>query len=254
MSNFDQGRTNEKTQKRVPKWKKLLSLKNSSVTVPLEYSSKTEENEKIKRKKNASHDDSFEIEKKRKKHKNKDKVTKEERKKEKKDIHRKKKQKVNYEKITDEKDSDRNESENLSIQLPLENNKTNDLNSVLAIEQTKLKIPEEFTQTVKAGLKYLINWRYCKEQWKFQKIRQIWLLKNAYSEDLLSEDFFELFLDYIAELLGQSRDRTLEMAQDMINRLESEQKDDETTDQKDDNEKRKEQIKLNRAKAVVRVL
>lgn len=44
------------------------------------------------------------------------------------------------------------------------------------------------------------------------------------------------------------------MAQDMINRLESEQKDDETTDQKDDNEKRKEQIKLNRAKAVVRVL
>ncbi|UZO25756.1 uncharacterized protein OCT59_018016 [Rhizophagus irregularis] len=229
MSNFDQGRTNEKTQKRVPKWKKLLSLKNSSVTVPLEYSSKTEENEKIKRKKNASHDDSFEIEKKRKKHKNKDK-------------------------ITDEKDSDRNESENLSIQLPLENNKTNDLNSVLAIEQTKLKIPEEFTQTVKAGLKYLINWRYCKEQWKFQKIRQIWLLKNAYSEDLLSEDFFELFLDYIAELLGQSRDRTLEMAQDMINRLESEQKDDETTDQKDDNEKRKEQIKLNRAKAVVRVL
>lgn len=44
------------------------------------------------------------------------------------------------------------------------------------------------------------------------------------------------------------------MAQDMINRLESEQKNDETTDQKDDNEKRKEQIKLNRAKAVVRVL
>lgn len=40
----------------------------------------------------------------------------------------------------------------------------------------------------------------------------------------------------------------------MINRLESEQKDDETTDQNDDNEKRKEQIKLNRAKALVRVL
>lgn len=151
MSNFDQGRTDEKIQKRVPKWKKLLSLKNSSATVSLEYSSKTEENEKIKRKKNASHDDSFEIEKKRKRYKDKDKVPKEGRKKEKKDIHRKKKQKVNYGKVTGGKDSDHNESENLSIQLPLENNKTNDLNLVLAVEQTKLKIPEEFTETVKAG-------------------------------------------------------------------------------------------------------
>jgi hypothetical protein len=134
MSNFEQGRTSEKIQKRVPKWKKLLSLKNSSATILLEHSSKTEENEQIKRKKSDSH--------KKKKDKNKDEVLKEERKKEKKVIH---------ENITDEKDSDRNESENLSIQLPLENNNINDFNSVLVVEQAKLKIPEEFTHTVKAG-------------------------------------------------------------------------------------------------------
>jgi hypothetical protein len=143
MSNFEQGRTSEKIQKRVPKWKKLLSLKNSSATILLEHSSKTEENEQIKRKKSDSH--------KKKKDKNKDEVLKEERKKEKKVIHKKKKRKVNYENITDEKDSDRNESENLSIQLPLENNNINDFNSVLVVEQAKLKIPEEFTHTVKAG-------------------------------------------------------------------------------------------------------
>jgi len=116
---------------------------------------------------------------------------------------------------------------------------TDDSNSVLVIEQMKLKVPEEFTHTVKAGLNYLIIWRYHKEKWKFKKTRQIWLLKNAYNEDLLSEDFFKLFLEYIAELLGQSRDRTFKIAQDVINRLGSEQRDGETTDQKDDNEKKK---------------
>ncbi|GBB97974.1 hypothetical protein RclHR1_03110006 [Rhizophagus clarus] len=249
MSNFEQCQTSEEIQKRVPKWKKLLSLKNSPATVLLEHS---EGNEKIKSEKNDSRDDQLKTEKKRKKDESKDEAPKEERKKVKKDVRRKKKQKVNYEKKNDEKDSYRNESKNLSIQLPLENDETNDLNTVLVAEQAKLKISEAFTHTVKAGLNYLIIWRYHREKWKFQKTRQIWLLKNAYNEDLLSEDFFKLFLDYIAELLGQSRDRTLEIAQDIINKLGSEQKDDGTTDQID--EKRKEQIKLNRAKAIVRVL
>ena len=48
------------------------------------------------------------------------------------------------------------------------------------------------------------------------------------------------------------------MAQDVVNRLGFEEQkgdmNDKITDQKDDNEKRNEQIKLSRAKAIVRVL
>ncbi|RIA83836.1 hypothetical protein C1645_445084 [Glomus cerebriforme] len=252
MSTFEQDKASDEIQRRVPKWKKLLSLKNSSSAI-LEYSS--EENKSIKELRDESHIDhhSFKIiEKKRKKDKSEVELSKEEGK-NKKDIHKKKIQKVNYDKINDEKDSDCNESENLSEQLPLENKMTDDLNSVLVVEQMKLKIPEEFTHAVKAGLNYLIIWRYHREKWKFQKTRQIWLLKNAYNEELLSEDFFNIFLEYIAELLGHSRNRTFKIARDVVNRFESEQKGDETTDQKD-NEKGKEQIKLNRAKAIVRVL
>jgi len=86
MSNFEQGRTSEEMQERVPKWKKLLSLNSASV-VRLEYPSKTGENEKIEklRTKDSQIDHSFKIiEKKRKKDKIKDEMSKEEGKKKKK--------------------------------------------------------------------------------------------------------------------------------------------------------------------------
>src|SRR5437868_3656482 len=134
MANFEE--QGGKTQKRVPNWKKLLSLKNSGSAVPIEHFSKIE-----KLKKKESHiDHSFKtIEKKRKKDKSKDdEVSKVEEKKKKTNKHREKKQKVNYK----EEDNDRNENEKLSM---------DDSNSVLKIEQTKLKIPEEFIHTAKAG-------------------------------------------------------------------------------------------------------
>src|SRR6266498_2992934 len=102
--------TSEKTQKHVPKWKKLLSLKSSCSAVPIEYSqvSTSKSDESIKNLKNKAHiNDSFKIiEKKRKKDKNKDKVSKEKEKKKRKDKHKTKKRKVNFEKGDD---SDRNE-------------------------------------------------------------------------------------------------------------------------------------------------
>ncbi|CAI2177107.1 3397_t:CDS:2 [Funneliformis geosporum] len=250
----------EKTQNHVPKWKKLLSLKNSSSALPIKYSqistSKNEEETIIKLKTKVQNTDSEIIGKKRKKDKNKDKKSEVEKKKTNK--HEKKKRKVNDKEKTKFNDiGGLDGNGNLSKQVPLE--KTNDSTSVLAIEQTNLKVPDEFTHAAKTGLNYLLIWRYRKEEWKFQKVRQIWLLKNAYHEDLFSDDFFKVFIEYIAELSGKSRHTTLKMAQDIVNKFESEadgaigeQEDDEKADQKD--VKRIEQIKLNRAKAVVRVL
>ncbi|CAG8646692.1 16637_t:CDS:2 [Funneliformis mosseae] len=245
----------DKTQKHVPKWKKLLSLKNSSSALPIKYSQiSTSKNEG-----GTTHDtDSVKIiGKKRKKDKNKDEKSEEVEKK-KKDKHEKKIRKVNEKEKTKLNSNDGHDGNgNLSKQLPKV--MTDDSTLVLAIEQTNLKVPEEFTHAAKTGLNYLLIWRFLKEKWKFQKVRQIWLLKNAYNEDLFSDEFFKVFLEYIAELSGKSRHTTLKMAQDIVNKFESEadgtigeQEGDEKVDQKD--VKRNEQIKLNRAKAVVRVL
>jgi hypothetical protein len=147
MSSFEeQEQTAEKTQKRVPNWKKLLSLKYSSSEVPIEY--KIEGNEETKELKKNEHADCFKIiEKKRKSDKSKVEVSKKEHKK---DKHKKKKQKADYEATNDEKDC-YSEYGNLSKRVSLEKKVTDDSNSVLVIEQTKLKIPEEFTRAAKAG-------------------------------------------------------------------------------------------------------
>ena len=52
--------------------------------------------------------------------------------------------------------------------------------------------------------------------WKFQKARQVWLLRWMFRPDLLRKHDFKLMLQYIVALKGGARERTLRRAEDIV--------------------------------------
>merc|ERR1712098_35068 len=72
------------------------------------------------------------------------------------------------------------------------------------------------------AIQYLQQWNSDRENWKFEKCRQIWLLHNAYEKTKISEELFPVLLKYIASIKGGMRNMTINIAN---KKLEEEDKD-----------------------------
>ncbi|XP_064477596.1 uncharacterized protein DDB_G0284459-like [Ornithodoros turicata] len=57
--------------------------------------------------------------------------------------------------------------------------------------------------------------------WKFCKKKQYWLIENAFDEDSLGEDDFQLFLQYIENMRGVARQELQVLANNLVNRYSS---------------------------------
>lgn len=55
------------------------------------------------------------------------------------------------------------------------------------------------------GLAYLVEWKKARATWKFQKLRQVWLINNMYDDKQLPDSHWNLFLEYIHDLKGAAR-------------------------------------------------
>ncbi|XP_055349554.1 uncharacterized protein C7orf50 homolog [Paramacrobiotus metropolitanus] len=71
------------------------------------------------------------------------------------------------------------------------------------------------------ALQYLRSWKNDRSSWKFQKVRQIWLLRNWKNSELLPDDDFTIFLEYIAPLQGGNRNKTAEEAKAVVDEHEA---------------------------------
>ncbi|XP_051970812.1 uncharacterized protein C7orf50 homolog [Xyrauchen texanus] len=96
----------------------------------------------------------------------------------------------------------------------------------------------------KQALEYLTCWSERKEEWRFQKTRQTWLLQHMYDDVKVPDAHFELLLSYLEGLFGAARATTLQKAEALV-RWEGQGKEEDTAD----NEKRKE-----RARQVIQML
>ncbi|KAG0705404.1 hypothetical protein DFH29DRAFT_799930, partial [Suillus ampliporus] len=47
--------------------------------------------------------------------------------------------------------------------------------------------------------------------WKFNKARQIWLIKKLWSEEMIPEKYFALVTNYLADVKGRIRDSLVQM-------------------------------------------
>merc|ERR1712227_349179 len=62
------------------------------------------------------------------------------------------------------------------------------------------------------ALQYLKTWNEDKDNWKFEKCRQIWLLHNAYEKTKVSDVLFPVLLSYMESIKGGMRNLALDIA------------------------------------------
>ncbi|XP_064122976.1 uncharacterized protein C7orf50-like [Macrobrachium nipponense] len=93
---------------------------------------------------------------------------------------------------------------------------------------------------------YLSEWHSNRSSWKYKKLYEIWLVKNFLKKPMLGKQYFKIFLLYVENMKGFSKQRCLEKVQAIVSSNESRSETDESPKERS--------IKLKRAKAVLRVL
>ncbi|VDI75338.1 Hypothetical predicted protein [Mytilus galloprovincialis] len=65
------------------------------------------------------------------------------------------------------------------------------------------------------AIAYLKLWKKNREEWKFQKVRQVWLLSNMLDSEMVKDKHFETLLLYLDGLKGKARETTSTAAQNI---------------------------------------
>ncbi|KAJ3630953.1 hypothetical protein MTP99_012114 [Tenebrio molitor] len=80
---------------------------------------------------------------------------------------------------------------------------------VQLLEEKKVK---KELHSQQESLNYLSKWKHTRDEWKFEKLRQIWLLHNLYDSDKIPQEFWETLLEYFNNAQGKVRDTLLKEA------------------------------------------
>ena len=103
------------------------------------------------------------------------------------------------------------------------------------------------TPVSEACKEYLEMWKRTRTLWKFQKVRQVWLLQHMYDTEQVSNDTFAIMVEYLKGLKGAGRTATLAEAEKVL----SESASAEGPNSSEDSE---ESVVQQRAAAVIKVL
>ncbi|KAK6171327.1 hypothetical protein SNE40_019541 [Patella caerulea] len=110
-------------------------------------------------------------------------------------------------------------------------------------------------QRIKVALKYLKTWYKHRDQWKFQKVRQLCLLQHMYDQTKISDRKFKRLLEYLSGLVGCAREQTIKEAGQILvdNDIGSDNEEDD--ENSEENEKLKTvKIKIERATKILQQL
>lgn len=110
------------------------------------------------------------------------------------------------------------------------------------LEEKKMKGELKMQQSV---LNYLSKWKHARCEWKFEKLKQIWLQQNLFVIDKLPEEFWSTIVEYLNGSKGATRKIILKEALKII------EKEDKAEGENDDNNY---QTTLRRARDVVQTL
>lgn len=95
-------------------------------------------------------------------------------------------------------------------------------------------------------LNYLSQWKHNREEWKFEKLKQVWLQQNMFSSLKMPEELWEILVEYFSGSKGKARDA---IVKDALKIIEEEDGTAEKTDEGDDDD-----IKLRRARDIIQNL
>ncbi|XP_043957607.1 uncharacterized protein C7orf50 homolog [Gambusia affinis] len=77
---------------------------------------------------------------------------------------------------------------------------------------TDPKTAEPRPSASKQALDYLTCWAESRSAWKFQKIRQTWLLQHMYDSEKVPDDTFVVLLQYLEGMFGRAKETTVQKA------------------------------------------
>uniref|UniRef100_T2M730 Uncharacterized protein C7orf50 n=1 Tax=Hydra vulgaris TaxID=6087 RepID=T2M730_HYDVU len=79
-----------------------------------------------------------------------------------------------------------------------------------------LEDAKNLEKEIHPAILYLLQWNDNKTEWKFQKVRQVWLLQNMYNKLQVNKHHFKVLLSYLNDLKGISREKTIETARCIV--------------------------------------
>lgn len=96
-------------------------------------------------------------------------------------------------------------------------------------------------------LNYLSQWKHNKSEWKFEKLKQVWLQQNMLSAEKVPEEMWDTLVEYFAGCKGKARETIIKDALKVI-----EADDDEKNQQEEEAED--DGVKLKRARDIIQNL
>lgn len=86
------------------------------------------------------------------------------------------------------------------------------------VEDKKLKTELALQQK---SLNYLSKWKHSRADWKFEKLRQIWLQENMFNSDKIPDEFWGILVEYFSNSKGKARDFIVDKALKFIDAEEN---------------------------------
>lgn len=86
-------------------------------------------------------------------------------------------------------------------------------------------------EATQKALAYISKWKHSRDQWKFEKLRQVWLLENLLDDSAIPDDIFPVVLEYFEGCKGMARQQLLKKAMEVIKKAEEETEKNENVDE-----------------------
>ncbi|XP_052070840.1 uncharacterized protein LOC127709379 [Mytilus californianus] len=83
-------------------------------------------------------------------------------------------------------------------------------------DSIKTETEENKKSPKELAIAYLKLWKKNRDEWKFQKVRQVWLLSNMLDSEMIKDKHFKTLLLYLDGLKGKARETTSLAAQKII--------------------------------------
>lgn len=89
-----------------------------------------------------------------------------------------------------------------------------------------VNVCEHFVYSFQVDSKQVIiftfQWKHSRNEWKFEKLKQIWLMDNLLDENYISDDLFPLVLEYFEGCKGMAREVLMRKGMKIIKKAETE--------------------------------
>lgn len=86
------------------------------------------------------------------------------------------------------------------------------------------------------SLNYLSQWKHDRQNWKFMKVKQLWLFKNKFTNNLVPDASWPVLLEYFNSAKGNIRNMLLEDANKVIKNMDDWIESQKENNSNDDNE------------------